>query len=349
MRQPITGLLATAITVIFAWAIIQMFDFTTFTTWTAWLFMCAIPTQILLGVSWGANPGFVARLVQPVKGGVLLIVTLVVGGAVAAACYGTVGGGIAPPVPMLVVYTIFTVIVMFWLAIMFGGWPFTRLCRTPTGSGLLMLVVCYGLSYLLFRIFCNFEFLRGAPVYVARLDPGGLFNANATLAFIVTAIAVLFLLLHFDLWPLTAMPALMRQPLQGLVWTALALMIGGLAMYVGVTVAHMSELSFMVRVPIPFIFGTIVVLNMFQNALFASFPQPRKGFCNFAAAVAIGGLLAFLYGRLAPILTGTLSAGAPQFDYERWLASALLGVTFPLLIIFAEYFRLWPLTGRSHD
>jgi hypothetical protein len=103
---------------------------------------------------------------------------------------------------------------------------------------------------------------------------------------------------------------------------------------------------FMVRVPIPLIFGTIVVLNMLQNSLFASLVQPLKGFCNAIVAIVLGSLLAALYGLLAPLLTGTLATGAPGNDYERWLASALLGVTFPLLVFFAEYFRLWPFAEK---
>jgi hypothetical protein len=31
---------------------------------------------------------------------------------------------------------------------------------------------------------------------------------------------------------------------------------------------------------------------------------------------------------------------------EIWLASALLAVTFPFLIFFAEFFKFWP-AGRS--
>jgi hypothetical protein len=346
MKQPISGVLATTLIIVLAWLVVSLFDFATFTTWTAWLFMAMIPAQILVGVTWGANPAFAANLEQPLKGMVMLLFTLAVGCAVAAIGFFTVGGGISPPAPMLVVYTILTVIVMFWLAIMFGGWPFMNSVKSPIGGGLLMLLACYGISYLLFQVFFDFGFMRGAPVYVAMLDPGGLFNANSALAFIVTAIAVLFLLLHFDLWPLTTVPALMRQPVLGLAWTALAVAVGGLAMYVGVAVMGMDPMLFMVRVPIPLIFGTIVVLNMLQNSLFASLVQPLKGFCNAFVAIVLGSLLAALYGLLAPLLTGTLATGAPGNDYERWLASALLGVTFPLLIFFAEYFRLWPFAEK---
>jgi hypothetical protein len=57
----------------------------------------------------------------------------------------------------------------------------------------------------------------------------------------------------------------------------------------------------------------------------------------------IGLLLTALYGVLAPTVTVTLRTGPPGYDFEIWLASALLAVTFPFLIFIAEFFKLWPL------
>jgi hypothetical protein len=53
-----------------------------------------------------------------------------------------------------------------------------------------------------------------------------------------------------------------------------------------------------------------------------------------------------MYRALAPSVTGTLPSGPPTYDQEIWLASALLAVTFPFLIFFAEFFKFWPL-GKS--
>ncbi len=50
-----------------------------------------------------------------------------------------------------------------------------------------------------------------------------------------------------------------------------------------------------------------------------------------------------MYGALAPMVTGVVNPGPPTYDYEIWLASALLSVTFPFLIFYAEYFKFWPL------
>ena len=54
-----------------------------------------------------------------------------------------------------------------------------------------------------------------------------------------------------------------------------------------------------------------------------------------------------MYGALAPVVTGTLNSGPPPYDFEIWLASALLSVTFPFLIFYAEFFKFWPLTASK--
>jgi hypothetical protein len=107
----------------------------------------------------------------------------------------------------------------------------------------------------------------------------------------------------------------------------------------------MDVVSFLVNVPVPFIFGSIVVLNMLQNSLFGKVAQPVKGIANVVAVIVIGTLLSKAYGALAPMVTGTLNAGPPAYDFEIWLASALLSVTFPFLIFFAEFFKYRPLTS----
>src|SRR5262249_27782801 len=151
-----------------------------------------------------------------------------------------VGAALSPPPPMLMMCSIVSVVVTFWFAIMFGGWPFTKLISNPLLAGLTMWASCYAVNYLLFRLFFNYDFMQGAPVYVASLYPHGMFHANSALVFYATAIGVLFLMLHFDLWPFTKSAAVMQQPVLGITWTILALVIGGLAFYIGVNLMGMD-------------------------------------------------------------------------------------------------------------
>ena len=343
-KQPALGVMATLITVAIALGFISLFSFQVFAGWVAYLLISFIPMQIVIAVTWGSKlPRFAAARSQPVKGVLLVIVALAAGAIVAPVHQATVGGGIGPPPPMAAMCIILSVIVTFWAAIMWGGWPFTAIIKNPVAAGLVMLVACYLVNYLLFRFFFDYSFMQGAPVYQPGLDPHGLFHAWNALVFAITALAVMFLMLGFELWPLTKWPPLMKQPVLGLVWTALALALGGVAYSLGVKVAGMDVVAFMVRAPIPFIFGTIIVLNMMQASLFAKSAQPLKGVLNATASAVIGILLALGYGLLAPSVTGPVKSGPPGYDFEIWLASALLGVTFPFLIFFAEFFQMWPL------
>ena len=343
-KQPALGIVATVIVMAIALGFISLFSFPTFAGWVAYLLICFIPMEIVIGITWGCKlPGFAGQRGQPLKGILLVVLALAVGAVVAVVHYKTVGGSISPPPPMAAMCLIVSVIVTFWGAIMWGGWPFTALIKNQVAAGLTMLAACYVVNYLLFRLLFNYEFMQGAPVYVPALDPHGLFNAWKALVFYLAVIGIMFFNLNFDLWPFTKWPSVMKQPMLGLVWTATCLILGGAIFYVGVNVAGMDPVAFMVKVPIPFIFGTIVVLNMLQGSLFGKLTQPLKGVLNASASAAIGTLLALGYGAIAPKLSGTVNPGPPAYDFEIWLASALLAVTFPFLIFFAEFFEMWPL------
>jgi hypothetical protein len=344
LKQPAIGIAATAIVIAISLGFISLFDFPTFSGWVAYYLLCVIPIQIVMVVTWGTrHPTFAGNARQPVKGLLLTLFALVVGFVVAAVYHKVAGASLSPPPPMLMMCTIVSVPIMFWAAIMWGGWPFTTLIKNEMAAGLVMLVAVYIVNYGLFRVFFDYGFMQGAPVYVPSLDPHGLFNAWKALVFYVTALAAMFCILSFDLWPMTTAPAVMKQPILGLVWTLLALVLGGIAFYIGVEAMGMDPNAFLVRVPVPFIFGSIIVLNMLQGSLFAGQKQPVKGVLNVIAVVVIGVVLSQMYGALAPVVTGRLNPGPPPYDFEIWLASALLSVTFPFLIFYAEFFKMWPL------
>jgi hypothetical protein len=343
MKQPALGITSSLLVTIVSLAFISVFAVPAFTTWVAYAMICLIPMVIVVSVTWGAkHPVFAARRSQPSKGAFLMLLVLAAGVIVALVHFITVGGSVSPPTPMLSMCIITTVIIAFWLTIIWGGWPFTALMR-PVVAGLSILATSYVVNYLLFRLFFNYGFMRNTSLYVPAQDPHGLFNAWNALAGYLTMTAAMFLLLCFELWPLAKRPALMRQPVLGLIWTASVLGIGAAALFIAEGLFRMDAPLFMVRVPIPFIFGTIIVMNMFQNSLFARFSQPLRGLLNAAAAAVIGVALARLFGALAPILSGPIASGPPGYTFEIWLASALLAVTFPFLIIFGELFQFWPL------
>jgi hypothetical protein len=344
MKQPAVGIMATAMIIVVSLVLISRFTYATFTGWLSFGLMCVIPMQIVAAVHWKARwPLGIATRRQPIQGVLLTLITFLVGAVPGIVYFTTVGGAVAPPNPVLIHCTVVSVVAMFWCAIMWGGWPFNVVIRNPVVSGIAMLVASYVLNFILFRVLFNFEFMKEAPVYVSSLDPHGLFAAWNVLVFYVTSLSMMFLTLHFDLWPLTKFPGVMKQPVLGLVWTVIVLALGAGLFFIGTGLLHMDVVDFLVRVPIPFIFGTIVVSNMLQNSLFRSLAQPFKGAARATVAAAIGAGLAMLYRQISSLISGPLASGPPAYESEIWLASALLSVTFPFLIFYAEFFGFWPL------
>ena len=347
-RQPALGIIATIPVIALSLAFVHLFSFPVFAGWVSFYMQCTIPMQIIVGVTWQCRqPDFAAQQSQPMKGLLMTLLTIAAGIIASYLLLAFPGGNVTPPTPMLIQCTIVSVAITFWVSIMWGGWPFRILIRNPVAAGIVQLIASYALTYGLFRLLFNYEFMKDAPVYVAALDPHGMFNAWSVLVFIVTALAMMFLMLHFDLWPVNKSKALMKQPVLGVLWTVIAVGLAAIVYVLGVDTMKMDVVKFLVSVPIPFIFGTIVTLNMLQGALFKDRKQPVRGGLSAVTAALIGVGLSWLYQSLAAVVTGRLHSGPPTYDFEIWLASALLAVTFPLLIVSAVFFEFWPFNPRN--
>ena len=160
MTQPALGLLSSAIVMAIALGFISLFDFGTFAGWIAFVMLGLIPMQVVAVVLWGGNPAFASGLRQPVKGIVLVLVTAIATAIITPLVFMTVGEGAAPPGPIPSHYAVIVVPTTFWLTIMMGGWPFNRVSSNPIVSGLLTLVAAYVVTYVVFRVFFNYEIGR---------------------------------------------------------------------------------------------------------------------------------------------------------------------------------------------
>jgi hypothetical protein len=345
MAQPALGLMASALVIAISAGYIAVWDFGTFNGWVAFFALSFIPFEVVTGVIWGGNPPFVAGVRQPVKGLLLLLVTLLVGAVVAQLVYRTLGASQGDPGPMLAFFSICVIVTTFFWTIAFGGWPFTAMIKNRLAAGLATWLACYVVGFAIYWICCDFTYLEGAPVYVPSADPKGLFTAWTVVVYYMAALTILFAWLCFDLWPLTSNPGIMKQPTLGIVLVGASLVLGYVMYYVAVYPMTIQNVEFLLRVPIAFIFGTILVLNMCQNALF-SVAQPAKGVMNVVFSAVIGSVLMIGYQQLQPVLSGSLPPGPPPFQQEQfqvWTANAMLAVTFPFLVFYAAYFNFWPL------
>ncbi len=346
-RQPALGIVSALVIVVLSLIFISLMDWPTFRDWVSFYLMCTIPFAFVVGAFWhGEQPAALARLGQPWKGLAFLATALVVGAVVAGLLIATVGKGITPPTPMVTQCVIISVPFSFWLTVVWGGWPFSLL-RSRVAGGLALLVTTYLIAAAVFETLMNYDFLKGAPVYVASADPQGTFDAWTVLVFIVTCMAAAFLMLNLELWPLTRSARLMAQPVLGLVWTAAIVVIGALVTYLGLSVAGMAAPTYLVTVPVPFLFGSIVVLITLEGSLYSGLKQPLRGVTSALTAAVVGIVLARIYASVAGMVSGDVPTGAPGFDGEIWLASALLAVTFPFLAFHADFFDKWPLRRAS--
>jgi hypothetical protein len=342
-RQPLLGIIAAAAVIVISLVFISVLDWPTFRDWVSYFLMCTIPFAFVVGAFWHAQqPPAIGRLRQPVKGLAYLAIALLVGAVVAIVLLETVGGGVTPPTPMVTQCVIISVPFSFWLTVMWGGWPFT-LVRNRVVGGIALLVTVYLIAALVFETLFSYDFLKGAPVYVASVDPQGPFDAWTVLVFIVTCMAAAFLMLNFELWPLTSRPRLLGQPVLGLVWTACVIVIAAAVTYLGLHVAGLAAPTYLTTVPVPFLFGSIVVLITLEGSLYSGLTQPVRGLASAATAAVVGLVLARTYMALSGVVTGDVPVGAPGFDGEIWLASALLAVTFPFLAFHSDFFGKWPL------
>jgi hypothetical protein len=177
------------------------------------------------------------------------------------------------------------------------------------------------------------------------MDPAGPVPAWDGLVVAVTCLATLFLFLHFELWPLTRFTAIRRQPILGIAWTVAVVAIGSGAYYLGTRALGMTPDTFLVTVPVPFLFGSTVLLTMLGGSATARLTGLTKGLVSAVLAMIIGSVLAKGYLMLMPILTPDVPAS--DLDQHLWLASALLGVTFPFLAMYNDLFQLWPLAPKT--
>ena len=344
LGQPLLGLAALALVLVVSFGVMACFQADVLNSWVAFLAMTIIPTQIVCGLVWHCeHPAPFTRLPQPLRGLAFLLLCVAVGALVAFLSFRFVGGGIAPPTPPLVMFTILSIVVTFWFVVVWGAWPISALPIPPTLSGLLGVGFCYLIAYGLFELLFDFSFLQGAPFYSEAIDPHGLFVAWQPLVFGVTSVAAITFAVLWDFWPVS----LLRKP-GGPAFSLLAslyvLAVASTAVYCGTVVLQMDLVRFLVTVPVPFIFGFFIVLSLMQKFPFAGLSQPLGGLLSSMAAVAASAAMSWLYVSAAPIITGeTLASGAPTYQLELWLASAMLSVTFPLIVFLADLLGFWPL------
>ena len=354
LRQPLLGAAAFVVTVGASLGFCALFSAATLGSWVALLFIGAVPAQVVLALGLHLEyPAVLRRASQPVKGLIFVALVALVSAIVSPLVLYGVGGGATPPNPFAIMFLVETVPVTLALVLLFRCWPLTALSKHRAVVGAGTLVLAYAVSWVIFRVFFDFAFLEGSPAYLARLDPKGLFTAWDPVAFIVAFGAVLLCFVLFDFWPVTVLarrrPAAARQPLFGLLSAGIVALVTLAVWGAAVGLAGVDPVVFMVRVPVVVIFGVFIVLTLFQGGGFARLRQPVKGIAMTATVVGAAAAMELLYGVAARLIVPGIAAGAPTYGLELWLATAMLGVTFPVIVAFCDGFGFWPLPRARRD
>lgn len=336
------GLLAAAGVIIAAlWAALAVSP-EWLTGWGTVILVAMVPAQIVISLVWqSAWPRRLTELPQPWRGLAFTALNAAVGGLVALIAWQTVGGGLGEATPFLIMYLILAVPVVLLLVIPLQGWPFAGWVKHPGALGAALVAASYGIAWLLFRWLFNFEFMAGAPVYRAELDPQGLLMAWVPLVFSIALVVPVLSLVLFDFWPLGRLAG--RQPAFGLAALALCVAVAAALWQVFVVGQGMDVVLFMVRICIAVNFGYFILLVMLEGVPALTLPQPWRGLVLNAVALLLAVALLKLYEALA-LGAFALASGAPAYPLELWLASAMLSVTFPLMVVVGSYFQFWPLS-----
>lgn len=324
--------------------ILSSFEYNFFSTWVVFVFMCGVPVQLVMTMQMEMNyPRCIGRMSQPGKGIIMTIFTIVVAMTVASLLFYIVGHGVGPPQPMLIMYTIMSVVVTFWFIPVMDSWPLSKLTSHPLILGVGSLVVSYSLALFLFRVLFDFSFMRESPAYVELLDPKGSLMAWTAISFFVTTNAAMLLLLLTEKTIVSQFLKNPRQPMLGMLSTGFILVVGLLCYGFFVGILNLDRAVYMVRVPVCYIFGVFLVDPLMQHQIFDRMQQPVRGLCLSALAVLFAFVMYYFYAAFAPLLTGVdLLSGWPGYDLELWIANALLGITFPVIVIVAKFFDFWP-------
>jgi hypothetical protein len=175
--------------------------------------------------------------------------------------------------------------------------------------------------------------------------PSGAFNAWYVLTFLVTAISGMFLPPAFGFLGLDRL----NQPVHGLAWTVLCLVWTAVLFRIGVGAIGADPVNFLVWVPVPLLFGGLIILVVFKDSLLGGLPRPTRGVANVIAMAVLGVVLVWIYQRVAGLTSPPVTWGPPTYQGQVWIASATLAFTFPVLATHADFFDHWPVRTRGPE
>jgi len=339
----LTGALSFLLILALSFGLIKAAGTELFMGWISFVFMAGIPMQVIIGLLWGHQfPNKIAALSQPMRGIAFTVIMTAIAIIIAGLINYIIGDG-AGPNPMVMQYTILTIVIALWIVPIWQCWPFSMLSKSPVVVGILTLVGIYLIAFALWHVFFNYDVMASASFYNAALAPSGLFEFWPALVFAVTTGAVIILHVPLDFWPLSKIAG-KGQPIYGFLSGIYVLAISAFVQWFTVSVCGMDVVDFMVQVPVSLLFGVFLTCNLVQFGLFPNMKQPLKGFYILALTIIAAVLIYRVYEMASVIINGQALPSGPDGHWTKqiWIASAMLSVTFPIVLIVSGFFDFWP-------
>ncbi len=342
--QPLKGIAASLLVITAALTISCIFNPLFFNTWVAFFLMACIPTQMVLTLVWQCKyPVLAQRLSQPMKGLLFTGISLVAGSILGLTMWMTVGGA-SFVTPQLIMYTIVPIATTFWFVGVWRCWPISSITSNPLLLGIGIIAVAYLGGYAIFTYFFDFSFLSNTPGYIEAIDPKGKFMAWQALSFTLTSVTIILWFIMLDWWPVTLIGATQKHPWIFSIVASIYILVTTLVIfYIAITVLKIDYVIYTVRGPVSATFGAFIILNLMQNTFFTNLKQPLRGIVLLLTCIIFAVLTQLLYEYIGRLMPGQLSSGAPDYMLETWMANAMLSVTFPLIVVFTEFFNFWPI------
>lgn len=343
-KQPLLGGVSLVLIIAICLLIISSFSLEVFSSWISFLFMCCVPTQIICGLVWSCQyPKKVASLKQPYKGLAYLIMSIVGGFLLATIILYAVAQSPIAPGPQHNIFIILFITNMFWLVGVFQCQPFKMVFKNQFLLASLILVTAFIMTLILFFFVINFDFISATSFYLPQLNGRGPVMAFDLLTFAVTTVALIMAFIVVDFKPITKLPGADKMPLFILWSGVVVILLSSLVKFTFVTILGFDQIVYMVMIPISFIFGAFILLNLYEKSLVNFFSEAQQAYVSLTICLIFMVIIYQLFMALGPIVSGDMLSGSPSYQLNFWVANAMLSISFPLIVTYSDFLQHWPL------
>ena len=354
ITQPWRGLFGLVVTLGLAFTIATIFDIDSFNGIVGLWAMSMVPILAVMGMVWGGQYPPFEKTHQAWRGLALTAFMFAIG---TLACFVLLNFSAAGVVqPFVTVYLIVSIVLIFFLILAFGTWPWHKM--SLPAKGMLTLVTAYLLGWGVSHLF-NFDLLsyptgvkpspigavpfyaEGGPLAIfGQIAPSGPVPWESALCYCFWAVVFLFTFVLLCMWPFSKVPSLMKQPVMGIVLLVTCGVLAYVAYIVGVGAMSIEPIR-MLLIGISYIFGLLMILILFQMWPGRNIKGVGGGFVNILCSVVIG-----IAGYYLILAFCNWHFGVDAMVYpNNWFAIAgvMLSLTFPAWVMYQGFWDFWPL------